>query len=151
MRFVNHQNVPDSLFKSLEHFGSLDEVKRNDAHPGQGPGIHPARERGDDRTQKRPVDDGRGDVEAAGQLTGPLIAEAGWGQDQGAVGVSSHQQLFEHEAGLNGFAETDLVGEQQPGRLATKDGKRRLQLVSEQVDPGRGGGLEGIVRRVVTG
>ena len=50
---------------------------------------------------------------------------------------------LEHEAGLDGFAETDLVGEQQPGRLTTKDGKRRLQLVGEQVDPGRRGGLEG--------
>ena len=101
--------------------------------------------------ENRAADVELADVEAAGQLAGPLSAEAGWSQDQGAVGVSPHQQLLDYEAGLDGFAETDPVGEQQPGRLTTKDGKRRLQLVGEQVDPGRRGGLEGIARRVVTG
>ena len=55
-------------------------------------------------------------------------------QDQHARGASAVQGLRDHQAGLDGLAQSDFVGQQQARRPPFGSDLRHLQLVFDQVD-----------------
>ena len=70
--------------------------------------------------------------ELALQLLAPLLDEARWDEDQDPPRDATQAQLRQDEAGLDGLAEADLVGEQPAHRHAGGGALGDVQLVREQ-------------------
>ena len=87
-----------------------------------------------DRDAARLVEDGEPEVEAAEELDEPLVGERLGYEDQGARGASGRKEALEDEAGLDGLAEADLVGEEHARDLAPGDLLQDVELVRDEVD-----------------
>ena len=70
------------------------------------------------------VDDREVETELLGHLVLPLQAESGRADDDDRAGPVAQQQLLDDQAGLDGLAEADVVGEQQVGARASSEPAR---------------------------
>ena len=93
-----------------------------------------------------PCRDRGGQPELAFQLLAPLIDQTGRGDHQRAVGEPAHPQLGEHQPGLDGLAQPDLVGQDRPaphpsqhrlhgGKLVVERGETQPRLRQDRVEP----------------
>ncbi|MDH6438194.1 hypothetical protein M2158_006735 [Streptomyces sp. SAI-144] len=89
------------------------------------------------------VDDGELQAELLGHLVAPLEGEAGRTDDHGAAGPAAQHELLHDEAGLDGLAEADVVGEEEVDAGRADRAGDRLQLVRLDGDAGAERGLEG--------
>ena len=74
------------------------------------------------------------DAELAGQLLLPLLGERGAAQHGQAARVALLQQLGRDQAGLDGLADADVVGDQQPDRVLPQRHQQRDELVGAGLD-----------------
>ena len=79
------------------------------------------------------VVDGEGQVEAPQQFDEPLVDQAFGNQHQHPAGAARGQHLRGDQAGFDGLAQADLIGQQQARRPARGGGLGHLQLVRHQV------------------
>ena len=80
------------------------------------------------------VSGGAGDVELRLKLLPPLTDERSRGQHEHAFDHASQHVFLENHAGLDRFAEPDLVGEQHPAAKLLEHLAYRLDLVPEGLD-----------------
>ena len=73
------------------------------------------------------------DVEFVLQFRLPLLSQVRWAQDAQSVGRSLLQQFLGDERRLDGLADADVVGNQQPHRVELESHQQRHKLVG----PGR--------------
>ena len=66
-----------------------------------------------------------------------MVAQTRGRQHEDAFDRSACDQLGGDKPRLNGLAEADLVGQQQPRSRTSNDGERRLELMRQQVDARR--------------
>ena len=74
------------------------------------------------------------DAELAGQLLLPLLGERGAAEHGQAGRVALLQQLGGGQAGLDGLADADVVGDQQPHRVLPQRHQQRDELVGAGFD-----------------
>ncbi len=96
-----------------------------------GPRTDARRQRRDAIGDRRLVEHGCGDAESIAQFARPRVAKAGRADDQRVFDPSALDQFRQDQPGLDGLAEADGVGEQQP-RRAADHGKRRFELIRPQ-------------------
>lgn len=80
------------------------------------------------------VDDGELKTELLAHLVLPLQREAGRADDDGGAGAVTQEQLLNHQTGLDGLAETDVVCEQQVSARCGKCAAQGFELVCLHVD-----------------
>ena len=68
-------------------------------------------------------------AELLAHLVLPLQRQAGRAHDDRGAGSMPQQQLLEDQAGFDGLAQTDVVGQQQVGARAGQGATQRLELV----------------------
>ena len=81
------------------------------------------------------IDEGEPEVKAAEQLDKPLVDERFREHDKDPLGPAGELQAVEDEAGLDGFAQPDLVGEEHAREVAVGDLLGDIELVRDQIDP----------------
>ena len=81
----------------------------------------------------RLVEDAEGEGEPAQQLHEPLVDQRVGDQDEGAGDLPAAQQAVQDQAGLDGFTEPHLVGQQHPGQGPAADFVGDVELVRDQV------------------
>ena len=86
-------------------------------------------------------------AELALELLLPLVHQPGRGDHQGAVGQPAQPQLGQDQAGLDGLAQPDLVGQDRPAPHPPQHTASRLQLVVERAEPERRHGKERVEPR----
>ena len=92
------------------------------------------------------VDDDEVQAELLAHLVLPLQRQARRADDDHGAGPVPQQQLLEDQAGLDGLAQADVVGEQQVGPRAGQRAAQRFELVGLDVRaatgtaPGSGSG-----------
>jgi hypothetical protein len=69
-----------------------------------------------------------------GQFFAPLLHQAGRGQNEDALGHLAHHIFFDDEAGLDGFAQTDLIAQHAAPAKAAQNGLGGFDLVGERVE-----------------
>ncbi len=74
------------------------------------------------------------EIETAQQFDEPLAGQAGRCQYQHARDAAGGEQAREDQAGLDGLAEADFVGEQRAWRTALRNDVGNAQLMGDQVD-----------------
>ena len=92
------------------------------------------------------VDDDELQTEFVAHLVLPLQREAGRAHDHRGAGAMAKEQLLQHQAGFDGFAQPDVVGEQQVRPGAGQYAAQRFELMGPDCDartrraPGSGSG-----------
>ena len=81
------------------------------------------------------VEEGEEEVEAAQEFDEPLVDERLGDEDEDALGAAGEVQAVEDEAGFDGFAEADLVGEEDARGGSLRDLVGDEELVGDEVDP----------------
>jgi hypothetical protein len=69
------------------------------------------------------------DAELGGQLTLPLLSQRGPAQHSEPGRVALFQQFCGDQAGLDGLADADVIGDQQPDRFLAQAHQQRDELV----------------------
>lgn len=91
------------------------------------------------------VEEAEEEVEAAEELDEPLVEEGVGDEDEDAGGASGEVEAVEDEAGFDGFAEADFIGEENAGEEAAGDLAGDGHLVGDEIDAtadeAAGGGL----------
>jgi hypothetical protein len=82
------------------------------------------------------VEDGGVEVKAAEHFDEPLIDEGFGDEDECAGGAATEEEAVEDEAGFDGFAEADFIGEEDPGGVAGGDGVGDVELMGDEIDSG---------------
>jgi hypothetical protein len=137
MRLVDDECVPSAGCDGRQHFRALDVIRRRHGHRLCRPRVHAERQRRGQLAQPLSVDARSLDAEARLQLVNPLVAESRGREHEHALDPASTEQLAEDQAGLNGLAEPDFVGEQDARPTAGLHGQRGLELVRHDLDAGR--------------
>jgi hypothetical protein len=81
------------------------------------------------------VDLGELQVEAEGHLLDPLVGEGGWAGHQHPGRSPAPGQLEQDQAGLDGLAQANVVGDEQPRPRQPERLQHRDELVGLQLDP----------------
>jgi hypothetical protein len=76
------------------------------------------------------------EAEALVELFLPLEADAGGGDDEDEVDALAEEELLEDEAGLDGLAKADVVGDEEVGAGELEGLHEGRELVGLDVDPG---------------
>src|SRR5262249_32455244 len=84
--------------------------------------------------QQRVVSRGAGNIELGLELLPPLSDQGSGGKHENAPDHAAQQVLLENHAGLNGLAEPDFVGEQDPAAKLLEHLAHGLNLVPEAFD-----------------
>ena len=79
-----------------------------------------------------------GEAEAAGQLAAPVLQQPGRRDHQDPGRLAPGDQLADEHAGLDGLAQPDLVGHQQPPRRSAHQVVDQQDLVGQEVHPAGG-------------
>ena len=79
-------------------------------------------------------DDGRRQAELALQLVAPLLDQAGRGEHERAFGQAPQPQLGQDQAGFDGLAQPDLVGQDRPAAHAAQHRGCRFALIVERLE-----------------
>jgi len=87
-----------------------------------------------DVAQSRLVEEHEYLMVLAPQLAEPLHGQRVGRHDQCAVGPAGVQQMVEHETGLDGLAQPDLVGQQPAYRVAARRALGRVELMREETN-----------------
>ena len=74
-------------------------------------------------------DDGGIDAELVTELIFPLVAEVGGREDDEAAGAGAVEQLAGDKGRLDGLADADVVGDEQPYRIEPKRHEQRDVLI----------------------
>ncbi len=74
-------------------------------------------------------------VVLAPQLAEPLHGQRLRGDDEHPLGATGAHQVVEDQAGLDGLAQADLVGQQPAHGVGARGALGHVELVGEQVDP----------------
>ncbi len=74
------------------------------------------------------------EVEAAQEFDEPLVGEGFGDEDEDAAGFADGEQALQDEAGFDGFAETDFIGEEYAGDLARGDFVEDVDLVRDEFE-----------------
>ena len=82
------------------------------------------------------VEEAEAEVEAAQQFNEPLVDEGFGDENEDAVGPASEVEAVEDEAGLDGFAQADFIGEKDAGTPAGRDFGGDAELVGDEFEPG---------------
>ena len=83
----------------------------------------------------RLVIDAEPEIEAAEQLDEPLMRQRLGHEDEHAFRFSDGEEALEDEAGLDGFAEAHLVGEEDARNLARGDFLQNVELMRDEFEP----------------
>ncbi len=83
------------------------------------------------------------EVELGVQLAGPLFNEVRWTEDREAIGLAAINQLAEDQAGFNGLADADVVGDQQPHHVEAERHQQWHQLIGAWLETQPCGRAEG--------
>ena len=68
------------------------------------------------------------------KLALPLLAKMRRADDGEALDLAAIEQLADDQAGFNGLADADVVGDQEPDRLLAERHEQRHQLVGTWLD-----------------
>ncbi len=90
------------------------------------------------------IDDAELEAELLGHLVSPLDLEGGGADDQDASGPVAEEQLVDDEAGFDGLAEPDVVGDEEVGAGHADRSDDGVELVVLDGDAGPERGLEGV-------
>lgn len=80
------------------------------------------------------VEHGEGEGETAEEFDEPLVDKGVGGEDEDAGDFAGEEEAVEDEAGFDGFAEADFVGEEDAGGVAAADFGGDVKLMGEEVD-----------------
>jgi hypothetical protein len=127
---VEDDEVPLAVFE--EEVLVLRPLEAVDGGDGQGPVAPDARV---DR-QEVAAEDLERRAELVLQLFLPLRGEAGGGDDEGAFGLAALGERLPDHAGLDGFAESDLVGQEEAAPRAGDDAVGGEDLVRQDLGAG---------------
>ena len=86
-----------------------------------------------ERRERCRVQDRCANLESMPQLLGPLLPKPRGRDDERVLAPAALVQLREHEAGLNGLAEADLVGQEQSRGVPANQRQGRLELKRKDV------------------
>ena len=134
VRLVDDQQVRAAVPELLAQPGALDEVGGHHDVPVpveqrlalQQPAFQPA-----DRAGQHQLGV---DAELGGQLPLPLLGQRRAAQHGQPGRVALLQQLGGDQAGLDGLADADVVGDQQPDRVLPQRHQQRDELVGARLD-----------------
>ena len=79
-------------------------------------------------------------MELGRELSLPLLGEVRRAEHGEPFGVPAHEQLFGDQGGLDCFADSDVVGDEEADRAETQGHEQRHELVGARLD---GDGAEG--------
>jgi hypothetical protein len=142
MCLVDDDHVPGGIPDRRKHVGPLDEIDRRNDQRFSRPRVHPDRQAGARPADAGLVEDGEVEAKALSAFIGPLFPKAGRTEDEHASGGSSGSQFGDDQGCLYRLSEPHIVGNQDPAPASVEHGKRRLELVRQQVDPGVEGASE---------
>ena len=134
MRLVDDDEVPaggEGLFAAL-----LDVGEESDARESELGAVERifSRIAGLDVVEADFVVDGEPEIEAAEEFDEPLVCERFGYENEGALHFADGEEALEDEAGLDGFAEADLVGEEDARDLARGDFLEQIKLVRDEFE-----------------
>ncbi len=133
MCLVDNQQVPQLCGEPAQHLGLLEEIDRRNDDRLDDPRIHVERQRLGERRERCRVQDRCANLESMPQLLGPLLPKPRGRDDERVLAPAALVQLREHEAGLNGLAEADLVGQEQSRGVPANQRQGRLELKRKDV------------------
>src|SRR5262245_59732623 len=108
MSLVENDQVPSAVLEeNALVFGPLKALQRRDCLRLKIP--HPRIDR-----QEVPAEDLEQGSKLLFHFLLPLLRQAGRSDDQGAFGLPALMERLPDHAGLDGLAQTDLVGKQEP-------------------------------------
>ena len=99
---------------------------------GDHPGLRP--EGGGVGAQQRVVAGGAVDAEFGRHFVPPLADQGSRGQDQDAFGHPAQDVFLQHHSGLDGLAETDLIGQQDAAAILLEDFADGFGLIPMRLD-----------------
>ena len=84
------------------------------------------------------VKNAEGQLESAEHFDEPLVEQGGRQQDEDAPGAAGEVEALQDETGLDGFPQSDLIGEKDTGNDARSDFGGDGELVGNQIDASSG-------------
>ena len=88
------------------------------------------------RLHTRLIEERNAQIEAAQQLDQPLMQERFGHQDQHPLHAASEQQPMQDQAGFDGLAKPDLIGQQHARMMSVGDLSGDVQLMRDRADAG---------------
>ncbi len=143
VRFVDDEEVPtggDGLVAALGGIREEGGAGDDELAVEKGVGSRVAGFDGDDAFLVEEVEE---EVEPAEEFDEPLVNERVGEDDEDAVGAAGEVEAVENEAGFDGLAEADFVGEEDAGGEAAGDLGGDVNLVGDEVDAGAGETADG--------
>ena len=118
------------------------QVVRHDEGAAGSPDIDAEAVLATHRGDELAIDDLEGETELRAQLVLPLQGHRRRRGNQGEVDASAQQQLAQDQAGLDRFAEADIVGDQQIDPRQLERLAERKELIGVEPDTGAKGRLQ---------
>ena len=152
MRFVEHQHGlrPEAVqcVAQAANVGVVGEQRvRDDEVGARGPGIGTVTAIAAHRRQVLAVDDDERQTELGFEFVLPLPHHAGRRGDHGEIDTAAQQHLAQYQAGLDGFARTDIIRNQQVHARQAERLAQGEQLIGVEADTGAERCLEQIAIR----
>ena len=140
---ANDDVEADVLNFAERPLAALEVIERSDDPRLGRPGIGAEVDRLLDLVDPFAVEDLEVETKLGVHLVPPLIGDAGWTDDQDTTTTATSDQLTQGDPGLDGLAQTDIAGVQDPGPGERQHPKGRDLLVQLEPDPGASGGHQG--------
>jgi hypothetical protein len=141
---ITSQRLAESSRKAGA-IAALDEIHGGDDAGLGGPRIRAGFERAARLGDAFAVEDLELEAELGGQFGLPLLDDRRRADDQDARGAAAGIEFAQDEAGFDGLAEADIVGDQQARARQFECPECRDLLVRFEFDAGAGGGDEPVV------
>ena len=143
VRLVDDDEAGAGAGEILAAFLGLDVVKRDD---GAGMRVEEGLVEGEATFEPGGGGGGDGggvDAETGFQFAHPLVDEMGWAEDGEGLDLAPVDQFAQDESGLDGFADADVIGDEEAGDGLAQRHQERDELVGARLEREVGGRAEG--------
>jgi hypothetical protein len=132
----------EHLAEQAERALALEEVDGRDESREVVPRVHVETALAPELLQQLGIDDAEVQPELVPHLIAPLDLERGRADHEDPARPVTHNQLLDHEPGLDGLAQTHVVGDQEVGARHLDGAHDRVELVVLDLDAAAERGLE---------
>ena len=143
MSLIDNDEIRAMAGKDVTATFGLDVVETDDSKGMHGEDVAARRQPPLQLERGRGGDGHRLDAEMALQLFRPLFHQV-WGAEHGkGIHLAAIHEFAQDEAGLDGLADADIIGDEQAQAGLSQGHEQRYQLVGARLEGDLGGGAEG--------
>jgi hypothetical protein len=141
---IQNDQIPNDGCHAPERFGSLDEIDRSNSDFVEQPRIGAGWQQRAPAAQQKRVDNRGGNAKSGVELLLPLLAKSRGCEKKRPFCETTLAKLGEKQSGLNRFAQTHLIRQEDATGQSPTKSERRFQLKRQELNSSECSGAQSI-------